>query len=210
MKSPTQQIRPYSVHPATIMTQEWMAALPAKTGKSIEEWVALAQSTGLRDKKELVAWLKSEFQFGTNQAIWLAEFALGEEDSIAMSTNEGYLQVSEKWIDDQYSGKKEHLRPVYEKVLNTALHLSSEVKASPTKTYCSLFRNYAFAQIKPTTNTRIDIGLALGDEPALGKLIDTGGARKGDRITHRIPASLLEDIDDEVEHWLRLAFSRDV
>lgn len=202
-------VRPFSVHPASVMTQEWLAALPEKTGKTAEEWVAIAQSSGLGEKKELSAWLKSEFSFGTNQALWITEFALGEEDSIAMSTNVGYLNAAERWIDEQYSGKKEHLRPAFEKILNTAYNLSPEVKASPTKTYCSLFRKYAFGQIKPTTNTRIDIGLALADEPCVGKLLDTGGAKKGDRITHRIAITSPNDIDDEVEHWLRLAFSKD-
>lgn len=210
MKSSSQQTRSYNVHPTTLMTQEWMAALPIKTGKTIEEWTAIAQSVSVGGKKELVAWLKSEFRFGTNQAKWLAEFALGEEDSIAMSSNEGYLNAAEQWINEQYAGKKQHLRPTYEHILNVALNLSETVKASPTKTYCSLFRNYAFAQLKPTTNTRIDIGLALGDEPVIGRLVDTGGAKKGDRITHRIPVSVVEDVDDEVEHWLRLAFSKDI
>jgi hypothetical protein len=33
--------------------------------------------------------------------------------------------------------------------------------------------------------TRIDFGLALKDTPATGRLIDTGGFAKKDRITHR-------------------------
>lgn len=209
MEKSTPLIRPYSVHPASTMTQEWLYSLPEKTGRTIEEWAAVAQSSGLQNKKELAALLKTEFSFGTNQAIWIADFALGEEDSIAMSTNAGYLVAAERWINTQYSGKKEHLRPVYETTLNLAFSISDEVKASPTKTYCSLFRHVAFAQIKPTTNTRIDIGLALADEPTVGKLLDTGGAKKGDRMTHRIPVASIDDIDDEVEHWLRLAFMRD-
>jgi hypothetical protein len=210
MKPQTPSSRQYSVHPASVMTQEWLVALPQRTGRTIQEWTAIAQSSGLKEKKELAKWLKEEFSFGTNQALWVAEFALGEEDSIAMSTDEGYMRAAERWIDEQYSGKKQHLRPVYEKVLDTAFQISPEVKASPTKTYCSLFRHYAFAQIKPTTNTRIDIGLALQDEPIVGKITDTGGAKKGDCITHRISVQSSEDIDDEVEHWLRLAFTKDV
>jgi hypothetical protein len=40
--------------------------------------------------------------------------------------------------------------------------------------------------VKPSTSKRIDFGFALGDTKAKGKLIDTGGFQKKDRITHRI------------------------
>jgi hypothetical protein len=66
-----------------------------------------------------------------------------------------------------------------------------------------------FAQIKPATRTRIDLGLALRDTQASGRLKGTGGRAKGDRITHRIPVSDLADIDDEVQHWLQTAYALD-
>jgi hypothetical protein len=69
--------------------------------------------------------------------------------------------------------------------------------------------NHVFAQIKPTTRTRIDLGLALGDTPATGRLIDTGGFEKKDRITHRIPITSPAEIDDEVKRWLKTAYDRD-
>lgn len=202
-------LRPYSVHPATQMIQDWIAALPVKTGKALEEWSAIAHSSGITERKALIAWLKDEWKFGTNQAMWIANVALGDEDSIVMSSDEGYLNAAERWLEAQYSGKKEHLRPVYNHVLTVAMNIGEDVNACPTRTYLSLFRNHAFAQIKPTTNTRIDLGLALGNEPALGKLIDTGGLAKGDRITHRIALQTLTDVDDETRHWLQMAYDKD-
>ena len=82
-------------------------------------------------------------------------------------------------------------------------------KACPCSTIVPLYRNHVFAQIKPTTQTRIDMGFALGDLKATGRLIDTGGFAKKDRITHRIPITSAADIDDEVKHWLRVAYDRD-
>jgi hypothetical protein len=66
-----------------------------------------------------------------------------------------------------------------------------------------------FAQIKPTTQTRIDLGFALKDLRASGRLIDTGGFGKKDRITHRIAITSLNDIDDEVKRWLKAAYELD-
>ena len=47
------------------------------------------------------------------------------------------------------------------------------------------------------------------DTPVTGRLIDTGGFQKKNRITHRIPIASLTDIDDEVKHWLQTAYEWD-
>ena len=66
--------------------------------------------------------------------------------------------------------------------------MGADVKACPCKTMVPLYREHVFAQIKPTTNTRIDLGFALahykGKLPK--RIVDTGGLAKKDRITHRI------------------------
>lgn len=72
-----------------------------------------------------------------------------------------------------------------------------------------LYRNHVFAQIKPTTRTRIDFGLALGSTKGSGRLIETGGYAKKDRITHRIEITALADIDATVKKWLKAAYDRD-
>jgi hypothetical protein len=48
--------------------------------------------------------------------------------------------------------------------------------------------------------------LALKDTPATGRLIDTGGLAKKNRITHRIPIGSVDEIDAEVTRWLRVAY----
>ena len=74
-----------------------------------------------------------------------------------------------------------------------------------------LYRTHVFAQLKPTTNTRIDLGFALtrykGKLPK--RLIDTGGLAKKDRITHRIEITAAEQIDGEVKKWLKTAYDLD-
>jgi hypothetical protein len=67
------------------------------------------------------------------------------------------------------------------------------------------------AYLKAATRTRIDLGLALkGAKGRLPqRLLATGGAAKGDRITHRIPLSGAAEIDGEVLDWLRRAYELD-
>jgi hypothetical protein len=57
--------------------------------------------------------------------------------------------------------------------------------------------------------TRIDFGLALRDTPAQGRLLDTGGFAKKDRLTHRIEVKSLDDIDAELRGWLAKAYAMD-
>jgi hypothetical protein len=79
----------------------------------------------------------------------------------------------------------------------------------PCKTFVPLYRNHVFAQIKPTTNTRIDLGFALGNMKVPKRLINTGGYEKKDRITHRIEIASAKDIDADIKKWLKTAYELD-
>jgi hypothetical protein len=199
----------YGVHPGVMMVEKWIAGLKAKTGRSLDEWVALAKKEGPAGETDRREWLKITHQLGTNTAWWIAARVEGkksEEDS-----PERYLAAAPKYVDGQYSGKKKALRPLYEAVLRLAAKLGAEVKACPCKTIVPLYRNHVFAQLKPTTNTRLDLGLSLahykGKLPE--RLVETGGLAKKDRITHRIGLATQKDIDSDVEKWLKIAYDLD-
>jgi Domain of unknown function (DUF5655)/Domain of unknown function (DUF4287) len=199
----------YDVHPGVAMVQKWVAELKPKTGRSLEQWVALVKKDGPKDRASRRAWLKTKHKLGTNSAWWIAERAAGkgtEEDSPEL-----YLAAAVQYVDEQYAGAKEHLRPIYDALLNLGKSLAPDVKACPCKTIVPLYRQHVFAQIKPTTNSRIDLGLCFtaykGKLPK--RLIDTGGMVKKDRITHRIPIAALAEIDNEVKKWLKAAYDLD-
>jgi len=199
----------YGVHPGVAMVQKWISDLPAKTGRTLNEWMAFIKKSGPATEKERRLWLKTEHGLGTNIASWLAERANGEAMGLAEEDPEAYLAAAPEYVDAMYAGTKAGLRPLYDALLQLGLGLGTDVKACPCKTIVPLYRNHVFAQLKPTTRTRLDLGLALGDLEATGRLIDTGGLAKKDRITHRIPIMRLEDIDDEVKQWLKTAYDRD-
>ncbi len=123
---------------------------------------------------------------------------------------DAYLAAAERYVEEMFRGRKAALRPLYDRLLRLAFDLGADVKACPCKTIVPLYRKHVFAQIKPSTNTRIDMGFALGSRRPEGRLIDTGGFAKKDRITHRIPISSAADVDNEVQRWLRLAYEEDV
>ena len=144
----------------------------------------------------------------TNSAWWIAERAEGKgwED-----TPEAYLKAAVQYVGEQYAGPKEKLRPIFDELLTLGKSIGDDVKACPCKTIVPLYREHVFAQIKPTTNTRIDLGFALAKyKGKLSKrIIDTGRLAKKDRITHRVEINAVEQIDGEVKKWLKTAYDLD-
>ena len=195
----------YSVHPSVAMVRGWIDALPQKTGRSLDDWLRLIDEQGPAGEKERRDWLKAEHGLGTNHATWMAARSLGKGED---GDPETYLRRAVADVEALFAGKAP-LRPLYDELLALGLALGSDVKACPCATMVPLYRHHVFAQLKPTTKTRIDLGLALRDTPATGRLIDTGGFAKKDRITHRIPIAGAAEIDDEVRRWLRAAYEMD-
>jgi hypothetical protein len=206
-KSATAKKSIYGVHPGVAMTIKWIGELKQKTGRSLEEWIRFIRKEGPPAEQARRDWLKSKHGLGTNTASWLAERSVGKGQEI--SDPDHYLHAAEKYVDDMFSGKKEHLRPIYDALLKLGLSMGKDAKACPCQTIVPLYRNHVFAQIKPTTQTRIDFGLALGNTKTPKRLIDTGGFAKKDRITHRFEITSVKDIDTEVKHWLKTAYDRD-
>jgi Domain of unknown function (DUF5655)/Domain of unknown function (DUF4287) len=196
----------YDVHPGLAMYQNSLAALKQKTGRTMEEWIKFVKKEGPATEKERRAWLKAEQGLGMNYAWWIAEHSVGKGDD---GNPETYLRQAEEFVENMYSGAKEPLRPIYDELLHLGRSMGNDVKVCPCKTIVPLYRKHVFAQIKPTTRTRIDLGLALKDTKVPKRLIDTGGLAKKDRITHRIEITTVKDIDVEVKKWLKIAYEMD-
>lgn len=199
----------YSVHPGVAMVQKWIQELPKKTGRSFEEWLEHMRQHGPADQKAARDWLKKQSDLGTNTCWWLAERARGNPMGMAEEDPDEYLKMAEIYVKEMYQGAKGGLKPIFDALLNLCLSLAKDVKACPCKTMVPIYRNHVIAQIKPTTRTRIDFGLALKDTKPTGKLIDNGGFLKKDRITHRFAITPLKDITADVKKWLKKAYAMD-
>src|SRR5580693_3128750 len=196
----------FDVHPGVLMTQAIITAMKEKTGRSLEEWLAVVANDGPSTEKERVAWLKAKHGLGTNYAGCIAESSVGKGE---LFTAEGYLRLAGQYVEGLFAGPKAALRPVYDALLAAGLQLGKDVRVCPCKTFVPLYRDHVFAQIKPTTRTRIDLGLALKNAKTPKRLIDTGGFAKKDRVTRRIEISSVEDIDEEVRRWMKAAYDMD-
>ena len=197
----------YSVHPGVQMAQGVIAKLEEKTGRSLDEWIRLSNKSGPKDEKERVAWLKSKHGLGTNYAGWISERSFGR--GLESSDPNAYLAAAAQFVEDMFAGPKAALRPIYDALLELAFRLGKDIRVSPAKTIVPIYRNHVIAQIKPSTRTRVDFGLALGDTKPTARLKSTGGFDKGDRITHSIGLSSIADVDTEIGKWLTKAYSLD-
>lgn len=199
----------YAVHPGVKKAQDWLERLARKTGRTLEEWLEMIEKSGHTDPKARQLWLKKEHGFGTMEAMWLAGRVEGKGQE--WCDGKAYLTAADKYVEALYAGPKAGLWPLYEKLVEMAATLGKDVTASPCKTFVPLYRRHVFAQIKRTTRTRIDLGLALANagRKLPKRLIPTGGLEKGDRITHRMEIFAAKDVDAEVKRWIKKAYDLD-
>jgi hypothetical protein len=204
----------YDLHPSVAMMQDWIASLEAKTGRSLDEWMKVIKAQKFKDEKSAREFLKKSHDVGTNSAWWLAERAFAKDLSLMDDDPDRYMTLAPKYVSEQYAGKKAGLSPIFERLVKVGRSLGKDVKVCPCKTIVPLYREHVFAQIKPTTQTRVDLGLCLtpllkAKKEIPARLIATGGFEKKDRITHRVPLESVDQIDAFVEKWMKKAYELD-
>ncbi|MCG3138228.1 MAG: hypothetical protein HJJLKODD_02089 [Phycisphaerae bacterium] len=201
----------YSPHPSIAMAQKRISSLKERTGRSLEEWVKLIKTQGPKSDAARRDWLKKEYELGTNYSRWLVDEATGKSSDY--TDPDEYLRMAETYVDTLYGGARTVLRPVHDALIDLCRSLGKDIQICPCQTMVPIFRQHVIAQIKPTTRTRIDFGLCLKGLPANRKipdrLIDTGGAAKGDRITHRFAITSAGEIDPMVLKWVQTAYELD-
>lgn len=197
----------YGVHPAVAHNLSIIENMPAKTGKSLEQWIGALRRGGPKgDEKAQIEWLKGRAVGHTSACIIVERAADRLEPWCGESE---YLAEAVRFVDAMFAGKKAWMRPLFDLLMEASLGLGADVRACPCQTMVPIYRGHVIAQIKPGTISRLDFGLALGDTKASGRLIDTGGFAKKDRITHRIEVREAADVGEELKKWLRAAYDRD-
>lgn len=168
--------------------------IEARTGRAFDEWLALARGSGHEKHGALLDWLKSEHGVSHGDANRIALDARRSEPAAGAGGDE---------LDAIYAGPKAGLRPFHERVIALAQGFGGDVNHSPKQSYVSLRRAKQFATVGPASGGRLEIGLNLkGVEPA-GRLEATTGM-----CTHRVRLTAPDELDAEVQGWLREAYDR--
>lgn len=174
-------------------TQTMIDNLPARTGRSLEQWFEVLDAHPYEKHGQGMAFLKGEhgMSHGFANLVVAQHRALGTAPSSPDSL-----------VDAQYEGAKAPLRPLYDRILAAALACGPDVVVAPKKTGVSLRRSKQFALVSAPSSTRVEIGLNLRGTAPTERLRESRGM-----CTHRVDLHGLDDVDDELVGWLRDAYA---
>ena len=138
----------------------WLRMLIKQTGEGLDYWNPRVSAENPADENQLRAWLQAQGISGYAENLLVRE-RFGYADWMIASADE--------LIDGQYADR-EHLRPIYNAILNEVAKLG-DFTIQSRKTYVSLVTSRrTFARIKPSTQKRVDVGLRLADQEPAGRL----------------------------------------
>lgn len=177
------------------MAASMIANLKDKTGRTLEEWLALTKKTNLEKHGQLVKLLKSEHGITHGFANLIARKTLDAGQPTA---------TPEDLVSAQYAGPKAALRPIYDDLIANISSFGDDVDVSPKKAYVSLRRNKQFAIVQPSTRTRVDVGLNLGDAETTERLEASGSFNS--MVSHRVRVTDPAQVDEELLGWIRTAY----
>jgi hypothetical protein len=170
--------------------------LHAKTGKSLAEWIEIAQAAKLAKTRDLLNHLKAEHGLTYGYANLVAQKALETPAQAAAGEDEV--------VAAQYAGTKSGLRPIYDALAEAVQGFGADVELAPKKAYVSVRRKKQFAIFQPSTATRLDVGLNLKGIPATARLELSGSFNA--MVSHRVRLSAPEEVDQELLGWLKQAY----
>ncbi len=179
------------------MREAALGLLLRSTGRDLAAWTAdidaaLASDPALAAEPGLRAWLDARGVHGYAQMVVVME-RLGYPDH--------FLRSGEELVAAQYADRPA-LRPVLDAVLAASAGLDP-LTLQARKGYLSLVAGRQLAVVRPTTRTRVDLGLRL-DEPVGGRLLAAPGLAN-ETIGVRVALHGPGDVDDEVRDLLRRA-----
>ena len=179
------------------MEAAMVANLAEKTGRPLDEWLAIAGAGGETKHGAIVGRLKREHGLTHGYANLVAHRLLRQSAASGTGGDDDLVAA-------QYAGK-ENLRPIYERVLEIARGFGDDVEAAPKKTYVSLRRGRQFAIVQPATKKRVDLGIDLRQDVGSPRL--SGSAFSG-MVSHKLGVESAEEVDEEVAGWLRMAYEK--
>lgn len=176
-----------------------LANIEEATGKTLDDFRQVIAESGLTKHGEIRTMLKERFGLGHGHANTVTHLALKSDGaSAAKATGASEADV----LDGLYTGKKEHLRPIHDRILEVLSGLG-DFDAAPKKTYVSYRRKKQFAMVGPKTNTQVEVGLAaksLPDDPRLKAM------GPGSMCAYTTRLASVEEVDSALLGWLESSY----
>lgn len=174
-------------------------SMQKRTGRTLEEWVALVNASGIDplDQNAVRRWLKAEHGVLQN-----SQWAIADAAARASGWQEPTV---EEYIDQQYSGAKAALRPIFDRIREIVEGFGEDVAVEGRSTYTPFVRRRQFAAVAPATRLRLDVGLRYSEAPE-SALLEASNAPG--QATRRVSLSSPAEITGEIERLLRIAYEQ--
>ena len=179
------------------MFQSYLDNIKAKTGKTPDDFRALAAEKGLVKNGEIVNWLKTDFGLGHGHANAIAH--------LIMSTDETKTGPDDPHRRAIWPARRPAGAQPYDALAARITAFGSDVEIAPAKSYINLVRGVRkFGIVQISAADRMDIGIKRkGVAPT--ERFEAAGSWNA-MVTHRVRITDPAQIDAEVLAWLKLAY----
>lgn len=181
----------------TPIMQSYLDNIQAKTGKTLDDFKALAQEKGLAKHSEILSWLKSDFGLGHGHASAVTHLLLNA-DKPEESDDDG--------IAKHFTGHKAGWRATYDALVEKLNQFGPDVTIAPAASYLNLQRGGKKFGVVQVSGKRLDIGIKLKGTPAEGRFAEAGSWNA--MVTHRVQIEDAGQLDAEVVDWLKRAYQQ--
>ena len=176
--------------------QAYLDNIKAKTGKTPDDFRALAARKRLTKFGEIIAWLKADFGLGHGHANAIAQLLVHAEKLKASPDDK---------LAAHFANGKARWRKAYDVLAAKISKFGADVTMSPNRTYINVQRGgRKFAILQPSTAERFDIGIKLKGVTPTERFEASGSWNN--MVTHRVRISDPKEIDAEVLAWLKQAY----
>ena len=179
--------------------QAYLDSIKEKTGKTPEDFRALAAQKGLLTDGvtagPVIAWLQADFGLGRGHAMAIVH-TLRDATVPKVSSQDRLAQ--------HFAGEKARWRQPFDDLVTTLKTLGSQVSVAPTERYISLLHQGRKFAIVEVTRSRLDLGIKRKGVEPTHRFESAEGWNT--MVTHRLRVTDPAQIDDETLDWLKRAY----
>lgn len=178
--------------------REFIATAQVKTGRSLQGWLHLVQSSGLTQRRDILHWLKNNFAINHLQAQLIAGIYLNHGHPV-------YNQGNELW--DHLFRIYPAMQPIFERLAAKIIYSFEHTRLIPRKSYFAftVFREFAAVQVNKNA---LWLGLDLGAIPFNDTLQKSTLLGPEPNMTHMLIFTSENQFDDQLTNLLTHSFHR--
>jgi hypothetical protein len=178
---------------------KWFASIQASlerdTGKTLDQWVAIARTCPETRPKARADWLREHHGLGVNRAAHVLSVAFPSEDR----WDEPDALRAKLWTDPGANA-------IFEAVEKLATALP-DVVTGQRKGFTAFSKEFQFAAIRPLKGGQVALGLAVSPD-ADPRLVEPKNEGWSDRLKSKVVLSSVAEVDDGIGALLQQAWAR--